>query len=495
MGIPFLGPLVNGVKSIPGKLAGGKKPDADAVGYQLDQPANEYTDPEKFKHLAEYYPVVDERDAKVADKWIKRHPEMIRLTGSHPFNAEPPLPTLLDYGFISPVNLHIVRDHGAVPKLDWNTHTVTVKGNVDKPLTLSMDDLVKMESISFPCLVTCAGNRRKEQNQIKRSIGFNWGPAACAVTHWTGVPLYKVLNAAGITKPGPGRRFVCFAGPKSELPKSYEGQQGGPGSYGTSIDMETALDPSCDVILAYKQNGEHLHPDHGYPLRLLIPGYIGGRMVKWLSEIEVTGEESNNFYHFNDNRVLPAHVDAEKANEEGWWFKPEYIINDLNINGAVGYPWHNETLKVDPSEPFYTIKGYAYSGGGRRVIRVEISLDGGMSWALADVTERETPRWAANSSGARAKHWCWCFWEHTVKVEALAGSAEICMRAWDQTQNSMPERPTWNVMGMLNNPWYRVRVHPQPGNMLKFEHPTQAGPDKKEGWMVNMANNTPAAQE
>jgi DMSO/TMAO reductase YedYZ molybdopterin-dependent catalytic subunit len=124
---------------------------------------------------------------------------------------------------------------------------------------------------------------------------------------------------------------------------------------------------------------------------VLIPGYIGGRMVKWLEEIEVTGEESNNFYHFNDNRVLPSDVDAEKATEEGWWFKPEYIINKININGAFGYPSHNEVV-VPSITPVYTIKGYAYSGGGHRVIRVEISLDQGMSWKLANITQREKPR-------------------------------------------------------------------------------------------------------
>ena len=176
------------------------------------------------------------------------------------------------------------------------------------------------------------------------------------------MPLREVLKRAGVTKPGPGRRYVCFAGPQvrclsqhncndslpvkqghtmgshfaelaaaaaaaaacatclrpqGELPMQYDNQQGGPGSYGTSIDMETALDPTCDVILAYKQNGEPLHPDHGYPVRLLIPGYIGGRMVKWLSDIEVTDGESNNYFHYNDNRVLPSQIDAEKATAEG----------------------------------------------------------------------------------------------------------------------------------------------------------------------------------
>jgi nitrate reductase (NAD(P)H) len=82
-----------------------------------------------------------------------------------------------------------------------------------------------------------------------------------------------------------------------------------------------------------------------------------------------------------------------------------------------------------------------------------------------------------------------------VDTSALAGSVEICMRAWDQSQNSMPERPTWNVMGMLNNPWYRVRVHQRTDGALTFEHPTQAGPDKTEGWMIKMAADTPAEQE
>ena len=462
-------------------LRGGKRGPADD-GIEYD--ANEEKDPEQFKHLAAQFPQVDERDAKTPDAWVKRHPDLVRLTGKHPFNVEATLPQMLDFGWVSPVNLHIVRNHGAVPQLKWDEHKITVKGNC-KSFTLSMPELAAMRTITFPCLVVCAGNRRKEQNAIKQSIGFNWGPCAVGNTYWTGVPLREVLKKAGVTKPGPGRRFVCFAGPKKELPRSYENQQGGEGSYGTSIDMESALDPACDVILAFKQNGEFLHPDHGFPVRVLIPGYIGGRMVKWLTEIEVTDKESDNFYHFNDNRVLPSMIDAERATAEKWWFKPEYIINNLNINGAIGYPWHDE--RVNTSRKSYTMKGYAYSGGGRKIIRVEISLDQGMSWRLAPFRTEETPRWAAGSSGDHAKHWCWWLWELEVDVAEMAAAKEIVFRAWDQSQNSMPERPTWNVMGMLNNPWYRVRVHNE-GSTLRFEHPTLAGPDKEDGWMVKMAN-------
>ena len=93
--------------------------------------------------------------------------------------------------------------------------------------------------------------------------------------------------------------------------------QGADGTYGTSLAFGTAMDPACDVMLAYKQNGRFLQPDHGFPLRMIIPGHIGGRMVKWLEEISVAGEESQNFYHFHDNRVLPPGVDQEKAKAEG----------------------------------------------------------------------------------------------------------------------------------------------------------------------------------
>jgi len=462
--------------------------DGDAAVWNVDQSMNKNHDADalKSRYLAQHYPAVDERDAKTPDNWVKRHPNLIRLTGKHPFNVEASLPELFDYGFISPVNLHIVRNHGAVPKLEWDTHRIKINGNVKKPYDIGMDELSKLPYEQFPCLVVCAGNRRKEQNMIKSSIGFNWGPCAVGNTYWKGVPLRVLLNKAGIYKAGPGARFVCLNGPQDELPKSYDGQDGGPGSYGTSIDMETALDPTCDVIVAYEQNGERLHPDHGYPVRIIIPGYIGGRMIKFLTEITVTDRESNNFYHFNDNRVLPPTVDAEIATKDKWWFKEEYIINQLNINGAIAYPAHEEVIK--PSTTKYVMKGYAYSGGGRKVIRAEVSFDQGMSWKLADINVRETPRWAAGGSGDKARHWCWCMWEYELDTSVLFDPSckEILFRAVDQSQNFMPERPTWNVMGMLNNPWYRVRVHNEPDGGVKMEHATIAGPTPG-GWMQQMA--------
>lgn len=88
------------------------------------------------------------------------------------------------------------------------------------------------------------------------------------------------------------------------------------------------MDEAQDVILAYKQNGKFLEPDHGFPIRLIIPGYIGGRMVKWLTKIEVSSQESGNYYHFHDNRVLPSHVDAELAKAEGAHLRPNPVLHE-----------------------------------------------------------------------------------------------------------------------------------------------------------------------
>lgn len=482
-------------KILEAKKDGVEKNGEERVAFETDATQNvDHTAAAKAaRYLAQEYPEVDERDKKTPDAWVKRHPHLIRLTGKHPFNVEAPLPELFDYGFISPVNLHIVRNHGAVPKREWDTHTIDVCGNVPKPFNIGMDELTKMPTDTFPCLVVCAGNRRKEQNLIKSSIGFSWGPCAIGNTYWTGVPLRLLLNRAGIYKPGPGARYVCLSGPQNELPKDYPDQDGGPGSYGTSIDMETALDPTCDVLVAFEQNGAKLHPDHGFPVRVIIPGYIGGRMIKFLTEIKVTDRESNNFYHFNDNRVLPPNVDAETATEEGWWFKPEYIINQLNINGAIAYPAPDEVIPM--TQKTYTFKGYAYSGGGRKVIRCELSFDGGLSWKLGNINVREEPRWANFCSGDKARHWCWCHWELEVPIEWLADKkcVEVCFRAVDQSNNKMDERPTWNVMGMLSNAWYRVRVHHTPAGGIQIEHPCIAGPTPG-GWMQKMAAATPTGE-
>lgn len=153
------------------------------------------------------------------------------------------------------------------------------------------------------------------------------------------------------------------------------------GHYGTSVRLSQVMDPNRGIMLAHKMNGESLRPDHGRPLRVVVPSMIGGRSVKWLKRLILTAGPSENWYHKYDNRVLPTMVTAEMAKmDKKWWHDERYAIYDLSVNSAIAYPAHNERLVVgQDSEQQYTVKGYAYAGAGRRITRVEVSLDKGRS--------------------------------------------------------------------------------------------------------------------
>ncbi|XP_062221861.1 nitrate reductase [NAD(P)H] [Phragmites australis] len=421
-------------------------------------------------------PVQDPRDEATSDAWVRRHPALVRLTGKHPFNSEPPVARLMAHGFITPAPLHYVRNHGPVPKADWSTWTVEVTGLVKRPAKLSMEQLVtEFEAVELPITLVCAGNRRKEQNMVRQTVGFNWGPGAISTSVWRGVRLRDVLRRCGIMGAAAGAANVCFEGAE-DLPG------GGGCKYGTSLRRAVAMDPARDVILAYMQNGEPLAPDHGFPVRVIVPGFIGGRMVKWLKRIIVASKESESYYHYRDNRVLPTHVDAELANAEAWWYKPEYMINELNINSVITTPGHDEVLPINAltTQRPYKLKGYAYCGGGRKVTRVEVTLDGGETWQVCSLDHPERPT-------KYGKYWCWCFWSVEVEVLDLLGAKEIAVRAWDEAMNTQPEKLIWNLMGMMNNCWFRVKINacrPHKGEIgLVFEHPTQPG-NQPGGWMA-----------
>merc|ERR1719326_35263 len=407
---------------------------------------------------------LDTRDANNTDKWVPRNPRMNRLTGIHPFNSEAPLSELRDHGFITPPRLHIVRNHGKVPKLSWASHVIEIDGLVDRPIKMTMAELVKLPLHTCPITVQCAGNRRKEQNLIKKGMGFDWGSSAVSTNIWTGVLMKDLLNYVGIKGVDAGARWVDFFGPSGEVPN-------GDTVYGASHHRHVMMDPTRPVMLAFLQNGELLHPDHGYPVRLLIPGYIGGRMIKWLSKITVSSQETDNFYHVYDNRVFPPHIlSKDIATKEAIWTDPMYRIDDRNLMCVLWKPGHSTKLAVS-DEGTTELSGYAYNGAGRPVHRVEVTLNGGRHWRSANIKRHEP----VTESG---KQWCWVFWHCEVPVSALAGCGEICVRAWDDCQNVMTALPTWNLMGMMNNPWFRIKVHKieGPKNEIWFEHPTRVEP-------------------
>ena len=428
-------------------------------------------------------------DLKTPDNHVPRDPRLIRLTGIHPFNVEAPLSELYDEGFLTSPELFYVRNHGAVPEVDdasipnWE---FSIEGLVKKPITMTLRQLLAdYEQITVPITLVCAGNRRKEQNQVRKSKGFSWGAAGVSTALWTGVPMLELLKKA---IPLRGAKYVCMEG-ADKLPNGY---------YGTSVKLNWAMDPNRGIMIAHKMNGEMLRPDHGKPLRCVVPGQIGGRSVKWLKKLIVTAAPSDNWYHIYDNRVLPTMVSPEQsANEPKWWMDERYAIYDLSTNSATAYPAHEEQVCLVDGPKLYKVRGYAYGGGGRRITRVEVTLDKGKSWALANIRyheddyrdnadEDEMLYGGKIDMGWRETCFAWCFWDIELKVEDLAVSGDILVRAMDESMNVQPRDMYWSVLGMMNNPWYRVTIAKE-GDYLRFEHPTQPALIPG-GWMERVKN-------
>ncbi|KAJ3159712.1 hypothetical protein HDU86_001362 [Geranomyces michiganensis] len=422
---------------------------------------------------------IDPRDVNTPDDWVPRDPSLIRLTGDHPFNAESPVKSLVETldGGVNPTSLHYVRNHGPVPKLDYKTFQLEIGGLDTTPRTFQMADLLAMPSITLAVTLTCCGNRRQEQNIIKKSQGFKWGAGAVSTALYQGVSLPYILSLCNIdaTTASLDSLFLCADG-ADELPK---------GIYGTSVPLARALDPFGDVMVAYSMNGQPLTPDHGFPLRLIMPGFVGGRMVKWLNRLTIQDHESTSWYHLHDNRVLPPPPlgpgSGEEAVEGNWWTRPEYIINERNINSVISHPGHNETVSLrlassNVAEAAVQLKGYAYSGGGRQITRVEISLDDGLEWLdVQDIRYDFAPRHGH-------KYWCWFLWTCTLPLSRVAAAKDICVRAWDSALNTQPKDITWNLLGMMSNSWYRVKISFDTELNLVFTHPTNVGGDTP-GWM------------
>lgn len=419
-------------------------------------------------------------DKGTPDSHVPRDPRLIRLTGVHPFNVEPPLTALFKEGFLTSPELFYVRNHGPVPQVldeDIPNWELSIEGLVENPIVLNFREILqKYDQITAPITLVCAGNRRKEQNTVRKSKGFSWGAAGLSTALFTGPMMADILRSA---KPMRRAKYVCMEG-ADQLPNGF---------YGTSVKLNWAMDFNRGIMLAHKMNGESLRPDHGRPLRAVVPGQIGGRSVKWLKRLILTDKASDNWYHINDNRVLPTMVSPEmSAQDKKWWTDERYAIYDLNVNSVAVYPQHEEELDLATAESTYTVKGYAYAGGGRRITRVEVSLDKGNTWRLADIeyAEDKYRAWEGDLFGGKVDMWqretcfCWSFWSLDIPVTDLEDSGAMLVRAMDEALTAQPRDMYWSVLGMMNNPWFRVTITKE-GSCLKFEHPTH--PTKAGGWM------------
>lgn len=359
---------------------------------------------------------------------------------------------------ITPLWLHYTRNHGAVPKLNWETHEIEIFSNppgLIQPRNLKMDEIAAMPAIELPVTFACDGNRRGEINMIKRSSAFSWSCGGVSTCRWKGALLRNVLLECGVKETPDGERwYLNLEG--ADLPSE--------GPYATSIPLKHVMDPYNDVLLAYAGNGRVLTPDHGYPVRIILPGIVGGRQVKWLKKMWITKKPNESHYHIYDNRVLPSFVtDRNSVVGQALFHHPSTEVWAQNINAVICRPSQDETVPLtieeqkandnifdidgaDPNdvmEKLYRVQGFAYNGSGMEIVRVEISLDGGKSWRYAFRKFLDEPLRHGE------KFWSWVFWHVDVPIKELCQTNEIIVRAADEARNVMPPEPVWNYMGML----------------------------------------------
>eukprot|EP00753_Platysulcus_tardus_P012542 PLAT3405.1.p1 GENE.PLAT3405.1~~PLAT3405.1.p1 ORF type:complete len:412 (+),score=112.47 PLAT3405.1:44-1237(+) len=372
-----------------------------------------------------------------------RDSRMIVHTSAPAFNAEVPAELLTD-SFITPTPLFFKRNHAPVPLIDGSKYRLTVDGIVKEPLSISLAALKeRFEKVTIAATLQCAGNRRTAMKAVKDVRGVPWGPSAVGTATWTGVLLRDVLLEAGLPLPLRSDLHVEFEG-IDPLPPGK-----GEGGYGSSIPLSKAMSIDGDVLLAYSMNGEPLPADHGYPLRVVVPGFIGARSVKWLKRISVRVGESDNFYQARDYKLFRPSVDWDSV--DALWDSAT-SIQEYPVNSFITSPKHGERLSGPGS-----VQGYALAGGGRRIIRVDVSLDGGRSWTAAKLQQMDSER---------LRHWTWTLW--SMPVVDWPADTEIVVRAWDDGSNTQPQdvASVWNLRGVISNAWHRVKPLVLPASKL-----------------------------
>jgi sulfite oxidase len=340
-----------------------------------------------------------------------------------PFNAETGLAALAE-GSLTATDAFYVRGHGAVPEVDPAAWRLRVQGVVERELALSLVTLREaFRERELTATLQCAGNRRAGLIAVREIPGeAPWGPGATGTATWSGVALADVLALAG-----PLREAAHVGLEGADLcPEAKPAQR-----FGGSIPLEKACRP--EVLLAWAMNGEPLPPVHGAPLRAVVPGYIGARSVKWLERIEVRSAPWQGYFQQVVYRLLPE--DGTPGAGAGM------PLGLIALNADVLSPAGGETVAAGPVE----VRGYAFAGGERHVARVDVSLDGGLSWSQAELLD-DLGRWA------------WRHWR--ITVDLAPGEHEIVVRAWDSSAATQPEDEAalWNPKGYANNARPRVRV-------------------------------------
>ncbi|KAK4034336.1 Oxidoreductase, molybdopterin-binding domain-containing protein [Parachaetomium inaequale] len=471
-----------------------------------------------------------------------RDPRLITHTAK-PRNAEPPNEEL-DRTFRTPNELFYVRHHMWVPVVDEakaDEHLLSIELPDGETKQYTLEDLkTRFPTHRVTAVLQCSGNRRNDMTRhAGKTNGLQWGVGAISNAEWEGVRLSDILVDAGLkvldaTLP---TRKGNSASPSDDQvdANALHVQFTGLEAYGASIPLAKALDPRGDVLLAFGMNGETLPRDHGFPLRAVVPGHVAARSVKWLSKIVISDEESTSQWQRRDYKSFGPN---EGANPD--WDRA-VSIQEMPVTSAITGVWVGDCVRrgrvpwmgssSTPSNPHQTttqnsssrildmaavpkkigftpepspatttpcppttppdepiaVQGYAYSGGGRAITRVDVSLDGGKTWDQAELVNDSQNKCTGNKS------WAWTRWRYvgalpiltlpTTTFPQTSPTAErgsgchdgassktkpkhcttLIVKATDDAYNTQPEshRGIYNVRGNLATAWHRVKICPR----------------------------------
>ena len=320
---------------------------------------------------------------------------------------------------ITPTGLHYLLIHYDIPAVDAGTWRLKIAGRVATPLELTLEEIKKRPRRTIPVTMECAGNGRALF--APRRISQPWLLEAIGNAEWTGTPLRSILQEAGVS--GDAAEIV-FTG----LDQGFEGDQ--VQHYQRSLTVDEAT--KDEVLLVYEMNGQALPPQHGYPLRLLKPGWYGMASVKWLERIEAVAEP------FQGYQMVRAYRYSQSAEDPG---EAVNVIRARALMIPPGIPDFMTRDRLIDAGPV-SLSGKAWGGRGG-ISRVEVSVDGGASWSEAQLGEPASP-------------YAWRTW--TFAWNATPGAHVLHVRASDTQGNVQPAVQEWNFGGYGNNGVQRVKV-------------------------------------
>lgn len=341
-----------------------------------------------------------------------------------PLNLEMPFSSV--DSFLTPNKSFYVRTHFPIPVIDHNAWWLYVEGEVEKPCAINYQQLMALESFSAPVTLECAGNNR---NFLEPKVkGVQWHLGAVSTAAWTGVPLSVLLDRA---VPKPNACEVVLEGADHGIlddPKSPPGEL----KFARSIPLEKARG---DVLLAYKMNGEDLPPEHGFPVRAIVPGWYAMASVKWLQRIIVIDRAFNGYYQTFDYAYW-------KRTDYGHWQRGEQIgeltpLTEMQVKAEIARPAEGERVRANTT---VRVHGAAWACDAE-VAKVELSTDGGATWNDANLLGEPKPN-------------AWRLWECNWQTPSRAGKQILIARATDslgrtQPAHRDPDRGTYMINHLL----------------------------------------------